>query len=276
MVRTAEPDPGRLRRKVDEQIAAAKMLVARPAIAQVAFHDPHIAGDVPCQLARATLEVVDDGHVGAALRQRRHEIGPEKAAPAADDDVPIRQLVLRHRVEVSAVRLALEYPVMMPVMARQRVLAFRAAFVLVCVAGLIVACGRTDSELQAAVDAELAIDESTGTVAFDVGVANGVVSLAGAVRTLEQQRRAVAIARDVDGVKDVNDESVYLDNAVLAEAVKTALASDPMVGRIPFTVNARHGTVELVSDQTNEQDRTRAVAVASAVRGVKRVEDLMR
>ena len=160
-------------------------------------------------------------------------------------------------------------------MPRRRPIAPSAALVLVCVTVLIAACSRTDSELQAAVDAELAIDAGTGTLPLEVSVANRVVRLAGPVRTVEQQRRAVAIARAVDGVVNVRDD-MYLDNSVLVDAVKAALAADALVGQVPITVTARQGTVELISDQTSEADRLRAVDVASTVAGVKRVEDLMR
>ena len=160
-------------------------------------------------------------------------------------------------------------------MPRRRSIVPSAALVLVCVTVLIAACSRTDSELQAAVDAELAIDAETGTLPLEVSVADGVVGLAGAVRTVAQQRRAVAIARAVDGVVTVRDD-MHLENSVLVDAVKAALAADPLVGRVPITVTARQGTVELISDQTSEPDRVRAVEVASTVDGVKRVEDLMR
>ena len=65
------------------------------------------------------------------------------------------------------------------------------------------------------------------------------------------------------------------DDAI-ATAVRHALASDPLVGRIPITVTARQGTVQLISDQTGKEDRIRAVEIAAHVEGVKKVEDLMR
>lgn len=171
--------------------------------------------------------------------------------------------------------VSLEYSLMMPSTLRNRPPVTRAALMLVFGAIFATACSRTDVELQSAVDAELAIDAVTGTLVLDVSVTEGIVSISGAVESLEQQRHAVAIARNVDGVKDVIDQ-MYVNDTVLADAVKKALAADPLVGRIPLTVNARRGTVELVSDQTTKEDRIRAVDVASKVGGVKRVEDLMR
>ena len=58
--------------------------------------------------------------------------------------------------------------------------------------------------------------------------------------------------------------------------MREALASDPLVGRIPITVTVRQGNVQLVSDQTGKEDRARAMEVVSRVAGVKAVEDLMR
>jgi osmotically-inducible protein OsmY len=83
------------------------------------------------------------------------------------------------------------------------------------------------------------------------------------------------LVRSIDGVKVVVNE-MWVANPVLIEKVREALAADELVGRIPIEVDARGDVVRLISDQTNEQQRTRAVQIASSVPGVRQVEDLMK
>jgi hyperosmotically inducible protein len=138
-----------------------------------------------------------------------------------------------------------------------------------------VACGQTDPAIQIAIDAQLAVDSVTAPLSVDISVNRGVARLVGEVSSRDQERRAVDLARSVRGVKTVIDEMYFSDAAIVA-AVKTALAADPLVGKIPIVVQASAGIVSLTSNQTGKDDRTRALAVASKVDGVKHVEDLMR
>jgi osmotically-inducible protein OsmY len=164
---------------------------------------------------------------------------------------------------------------MMPLMLNRRFL--RAIATVSLIAGIVVSngCSRNDQGIQMAVDALLAADTATATLDIDIRVTDRVVSLEGAVLSREQQRRAVEIARGVRGVSDVID-ALYLNDAVVVEAVKKTLAADPLVGTIPIAVDAQHGNIRLMSDQTNKQERVRAVEISSKVDGVKHVEDRMR
>jgi hyperosmotically inducible protein len=121
----------------------------------------------------------------------------------------------------------------------------------------------------------LAVDAVTATLHLDVSVDRGVVRLIGEVSAREQQRRAIELARTVRGVKDVVDE-MYLSDAAIVAAVKKTLASDPVLSSVPLEVDSSGGNIRLMSDQTNQEQRTRAVDVASKVDGVKHVEDRMR
>jgi len=140
---------------------------------------------------------------------------------------------------------------------------------------LVVACGHTDPATQIDIDARLAADPITAPLGLDIAVSRGIVRLEGEVDSPEQRHRAVDVARGTPGAKDVVD-AMYVSDTFVAAAVTQALAADPLVGRIPFTVNASRGRVQLISDQTGPDDRSRAVAVASGVDGVTHVEDLMR
>ena len=83
------------------------------------------------------------------------------------------------------------------------------------------------------------------------------------------------LARSAPGVVRV-ENGMLLRNADLAQKVKAALTADAIVGRIPISVDAFGDQVWLTSNQTNQADRTRAVAVASSVAGVTHVEDEMK
>jgi hyperosmotically inducible periplasmic protein len=144
---------------------------------------------------------------------------------------------------------------------------------LLCV--IPAACGRTDPAVQIAVDAQLAASVETALLSLDISVNRGVVRLAGEVTSRDQQRRAVELARAVDGVKDVIDE-MYLGDGAIVTAVREALASDPLVGKVPIDVDARGGHVRLMSEQTDKEQRARAMDLAAKVDGVKDVEDRMR
>ena len=143
--------------------------------------------------------------------------------------------------------------------------------ILISVAG----CGTTDPALVITIDSRLAADPATAMLGLDISATRGVVRLEGEVNSSAQRQRAIDLARAVAGVKDVID-AMYPGDDAIATAIRQALASDPLVGRIPITVTARHGTVQLISDQTGKEDRIRAVEIAAHVEGVKKVEDLMR
>jgi hyperosmotically inducible periplasmic protein len=142
-------------------------------------------------------------------------------------------------------------------------------------AALITACGQSDPAIQTAVDSQLAVDSVTAPLSVDISVTQGVVRLAGEVQSREQQRRAVALARGIRGVKDVVDE-MYLSDATIVTAVKKTLAADPLVGRVPIEVDSSGGNIRLMSEQTNKDERARAVEISSTVDGVKHVEDRLR
>jgi osmotically-inducible protein OsmY len=151
-----------------------------------------------------------------------------------------------------------------------------APWAVVCVVlGASLACGRADSELRAEVQTKLANDAVTAPLGLKVDVRRRVVYLSGETTTRAEQQRATEIARSVDGVSDVMSE-MRINDQVIVDAVKRALASDPMVASIPIDVDSDRGFVRLMSDKTTRPERERAVALAKAVDGVTEVQDRMR
>ena len=140
---------------------------------------------------------------------------------------------------------------------------------------LAVGCGRSDSDIQEAVRTELSRDPVTEPFALDVEVVGGVASISGKTLTVEQQERALEVARAVEGVTDVKN-GMALHDKVLVDAVTKALAEDAVLATVPIKVDFRDGKVRLMSEQTDRAQRERAVEVARSVEGVQDVEDRMK
>ena len=73
------------------------------------------------------------------------------------------------------------------------------AFVL-----LAVACGKSDTDLQKAVNDKLVADNVSGVT---VAVKDGVATLSGEVADITVKNKAVASAKSVDGIKSVTDNT---------------------------------------------------------------------
>jgi hyperosmotically inducible periplasmic protein len=147
---------------------------------------------------------------------------------------------------------------------------------LLCAAvSILASCGRPDSHVQATVRTQIATDPVTAPLNISVEVYDGVVYLSGETTTRAQQERAAMIAREVEGISGVMTR-LTLSDAAIVEAVRRALAADPLVHAIPIHVEARRGIVRLMSGATNEEQRERAVAITKGVDGVLLVEDLMK
>ena len=66
-----------------------------------------------------------------------------------------------------------------------------------------------------------------------------------------------------------------IDDAVLAQTVRDALAADSSLRSYDITVNATGGRVTLLGTVGSAGDRDRATAVAQGITGVSAVENLL-
>ena len=82
-------------------------------------------------------------------------------------------------------------------------------------------CSRSDSDVQADLQKQLAAD--TATSGITATVTEGVARLSGVTKTKAQQDRALDIARSVKGVKEVQS-TLRMDDATLADEVKKTIA----------------------------------------------------
>lgn len=149
-------------------------------------------------------------------------------------------------------------------------------FVVACLAALICSgCVPSESDIRTDVRQRLNADQSTAKLDLSIEVNNRVVFLSGKTTTKEEQEQALAVAKGAEGVKVVVND-MWLNNVALVDRVRQALAADEKVGKIPIEVDAQGTTVRLMSDQTNGEERARAMEIAKAVEGVTQVEDRMR
>lgn len=63
-----------------------------------------------------------------------------------------------------------------------------------------------DAGITASIKTKMLADSTVGGLKIDIDTTDGVVSLTGDVKSTVEKRRAVAIARETDGVKSVNDK----------------------------------------------------------------------
>ena len=82
-------------------------------------------------------------------------------------------------------------------------------------AGMVfaVACGQTDAGITTAVKSKLAVDDTVKAYQVDVDTRDHIVTLKGDVNTSVAKERAVQIARNTNGVRDVIDQLRVTDAA---------------------------------------------------------------
>ena len=171
---------------------------------------------------------------------------------------------------------------------------------------LTMGCAETDTGITTAVNARLAADDEVSTYDIDVETADGVVTLIGEVEDPRARERAMELARNTDGVRDVvdrlgvssgatptsgSDASVpaaegqrepddrnegagdLTANAVLTSKVKTRLLADTTISGLTIDVDTRDGIVTLTGTVSSEIQKTRALRIARETEGVKSVVD---
>lgn len=153
-----------------------------------------------------------------------------------------------------------------------------------------------DATITAEVKARILADETSRGININVDTSNGSVTLRGTAPTEAAKLRAEAIAADVDGVKQVNNDLLIGDSSVnpqtatakardaakdgaaaasdswITSKVKTQLLADDDVKGSDITVSTTDGIVTLSGVVSTESMRRQATAIASKVEGVKKVD----
>ena len=161
---------------------------------------------------------------------------------------------------------------------------------LVAVLSLAVACAQTESGITAKVKTKLAADTTVSASRIDVTTRNSVVTLTGNVDSQEAKNRALALARETDGVVEVvdmisvqtaeggnapePDRSIgeRLDDAGITMSVKSKLLDDPLVKGLKIDVDTRDGIVYLTGSVRSQEEKNKAVSLAQETKGVRDVQ----
>src|SRR5687767_13182706 len=94
-------------------------------------------------------------------------------------------------------------------------------FAAACAVVFTVACGQTDAGITSSVKSKLAADDTVKAYQVDVDTRDHVVTLSGTVETVIAKERAVVLARETKGVRDVVD-NIRLDAAVATSGLDDA------------------------------------------------------
>jgi hyperosmotically inducible protein len=143
--------------------------------------------------------------------------------------------------------------------------------------------GIDDTTVTAKVKTELTRDPATSAHRIDVQTYRGDVQLNGFVPSEEMKSEAARVARNVKGVKHVEnnlrvstgDHSAgeVVDDTTITAKVKTALVADSTVPGHDVKVETRDGVVQLAGFVDNSTQKQQAADVARRVAGVKQVDN---
>lgn len=141
-----------------------------------------------------------------------------------------------------------------------------------------------DNTVNASVKAALVEAKGVPSTQIVVETYKGVVLLSGFVESQKQKDDAGKAAAGVSGAMKVHNAlaiqpessmGTKLDDSVITTKVKTALMEDKDVKSGQINVETKHGVVSLGGFVSGEKVKSRAVAVAKGVSGVKSVVDAM-
>jgi len=123
-----------------------------------------------------------------------------------------------------------------------------------------VACGRTDAGITTNVKSKLAADDTVKASQLNVDTRDHVVTLTGTVDSLAAKTRAVTLAREADGVRDV------IDNIRLNDTVATTGRDfdDTAANKIREGADATASGTRKAGDATAHGVRKGADAVANS------------
>ena len=143
-----------------------------------------------------------------------------------------------------------------------------------------------DAALLTSVKSALVSNPVTEAGEINVDVNRGIVKLSGFVDTSKEKSQAGQVARNVDGVKEVqNDIAVkgasqenatageVIDDSVLTAKVKTALITSSETKAHQINVETKMGVVQLSGFVDNAAAKAAATSVAKSVTGVKDVKN---
>jgi hyperosmotically inducible protein len=158
---------------------------------------------------------------------------------------------------------------------------------------LALGCAETDPGITTSVKSRLAVDDVVKARRIDVDTKDRVVTLTGEVRTMEEESRALQVARETKGVTSVVDQLNVVPEAApttgvspgepgyqtiptdegISATVKSKLLLDPDTSGLRIDVDTDKGVVTLTGTVKTGAEKTEAVEIARGVTGVTSVID---
>ena len=142
-----------------------------------------------------------------------------------------------------------------------------------------------DTGITASVKSALVADPDVKGRDIKVETRKGEVLLSGFVDSQAQIDRATTLARNVNGVKAVDNKlavkaadatvGAKVDDSIVTTQVKSALLADANVKSLDIAVVTRNGEVQLSGFVDNQGQIDQAVKVAKGVSGVQSVSNQM-
>jgi osmotically-inducible protein OsmY len=146
----------------------------------------------------------------------------------------------------------------------------------------------SDAWLRNKVKATLLFHRSVNGLKIEVNVKGGIVNLRGGAESLAQKELAAEYARDVEGVKGVNNEMTLtntanktqtvgqkIDDASITAQVKLSLLYHRSTSAINTKVETNNGDVTLYGKAGSEAEKNLVTKFASDVNGVSSVYNRM-
>lgn len=142
-----------------------------------------------------------------------------------------------------------------------------------------------DTVVTTKVKSALFADADIKSFDLKVETRKGAVQLSGFVNSPSQVERAIAVTRNVEGVKSVENGITLkdgpatvgnaVDDGIVTAKVKSALLSDESIKSFDIAVVTRKGQVQLSGFVDNQGQIDLAMALAGKVEGVARVDNEM-
>ncbi|PKN36944.1 MAG: transport-associated protein [Deltaproteobacteria bacterium HGW-Deltaproteobacteria-2] len=146
----------------------------------------------------------------------------------------------------------------------------------------------SDAWLRDKVKATLLFHSSVNGLKIEVNVKDGIVNLRGGATSIAQKELAAEYAKDVEGVKGVNNEMILIkaakktqtvgqkiDDASITAQVKLSLLYHRSTSAINTKVVTNNGDVTLYGKTGSVADKNLATKIASDVNGVNSVNNRM-
>ncbi len=138
-----------------------------------------------------------------------------------------------------------------------------------------------DSTITARINNALIKDDLVKAHQVDVDTIEGHVTLTGVVKTAQEARRAVDIANHETGVKSVRNnlqigEKSWGDtfnDKWLVSRIKSKLIAEPEIRSLNIDVDVHRGIVTLTGMVGDAHQKKRAIEIARAADGTRRVVD---